>query len=63
MQKELKCPKCGGVHVVKDDCYDIIDGENHTIKELCCGHCEDCYIDIQWDIVYQFIGYDAIEES
>lgn len=63
MTKELKCPKCDGTHIVKDDCFDIIDGENHTIKELCCGHCEDCGIDVQWDIVYQFIGYDKIEES
>ena len=63
MQKELKCPKCGGAHIIKDDCYDIISGENNTIKELCCGHCEDCGTDVQWDVVYQFIGYDAIEES
>lgn len=63
MTKELKCPKCGGTHIVKDDCYDIINGENNTIKELCCGHCDDCGTDIQWDVVYQFIGYDAIEES
>ena len=63
MQKELKCPKCGRAHIIKDDCYDIISGENNTIKELCCGHCEDCGTDVQWDVVYQFIGYDAIEES
>lgn len=63
MTKELKCPKCGRTHIVKDDCYDIISGENNTIKELCCGHCEDCGTDIQWDVVYQFIGYDAVEES
>lgn len=67
MQKELKCPKCGGTHIVRDDCYSIIKGENiTTIKELrLCdgGYCEDCGTDLQWDIVYQFIGYDAIEES
>ena len=63
MQKELKCPKCGGTHIVEKDCYDIIDDKENTIKELMCGYCEDCGIDIQWDRVYQFIGYDAIEES
>ena len=64
MTNELKCPKCGGTHIVKDDdCYDTIDGENNTIKELGYGHCEDCDIDIQWEAVYQFIGYDAIEEG
>lgn len=63
MQKKLKCPNCSGTYIVKDDCYDIINGENHTIKELCCGHCEDCGIDLQWEVVYQFIGYDEIEES
>ena len=63
MMNKLKCPNCGEVHIVKDDCYDIIDGENNTIKELCCGHCESCGTNIQWDIVYQFIGYDNIEES
>ncbi len=63
MTKELKCPKCGGTHIVEDDCYDIIKGENHTIKELCCGHCESCGADFQWDVVYQFIGYDEIEKG
>lgn len=63
MTKELKCPKCGGTHIVKEDCYDLVNGEGITLKELCCGHCEDCGTDLQWDVVYQFIGYDAIEES
>lgn len=63
MTDKLKCPKCGGARIVKEDCYDTIRGENNTIKELCCGHCEDCGIDVQWEVVYQFIGYDEIEES
>ena len=62
MQKELKCPKCGSTCII-DDCYDVIHGENNTIKELCCGHCENCNTDIQWEVVYQFIGYTPIEES
>lgn len=63
MTKELKCPVCGGTYIVKEDCYDIISGENNTIKEQCCGHCETCGFNLEWDVVYQFIGYDAIEES
>ena len=63
MTKELKCPKCGGTNIVEEDCYNIVHDENNTIKELCCGHCGDCGTDVQWDVVYQFIGYDEIEES
>ena len=63
MTKELKCPKCGGAHIIAYDCYDTIDGENHTLKELMCGQCEDCGTDLQWEAVYQFIGYGEIEES
>jgi transcription elongation factor Elf1 len=66
MQKELKCPNCGGTYIVKEDCYDTITskiGKDNAIKELWCGHCEDCGADLQWEAVYQFIGYDAIEES
>lgn len=62
MTNELKCPKCGGTRIVEDDCYET----NHDIGaviELYCGHCEDCGADIAWEAVYQFIGYDAIEES
>lgn len=62
MTKELKCPKCGGTNIVEEDCYNIVHGEN-TVEELCCGHCGDCGIDVQWSVVYQFIGYDEIEES
>jgi len=63
MLNELKCPKCGGTHIVADDCYDTIHGENNTFKELMCGHCEDCDTELQWEEVYQFVGYDEIEES
>ena len=63
MTDRLKCPKCGSTTVAWDDCYDTIHGEENTFKELCCGHCEDCGTDLQWEVVYQFIGYDAIEES
>ena len=63
MTNELKCPKCGGTRIVEEDCYDMERGGYNTIKELYCGHCEDCGIDVQWEVVYQFIGYDAIEEG
>ena len=63
MIEKLKCPKCGGAHIVEDDCYDTISGENHTIKELICGHCETCGADLQWETVYKFVGYADIEES
>ena len=63
MTNELKCPKCGGAHIETDDCYETIHGEENTIKELMCGHCENCGTDVQWAIVYQFIGYEGIEES
>lgn len=63
MTKVLKCPKCGGTNIVKEDCYDIVSGENDTFKHLCCGYCEDCGTSLQWDVIYQFIGYDAIEGS
>jgi len=62
MTRELKCPNCGGTHIVEDEVYDTIDGENNTLRVLCSGHCADCNTDIQYDFVYQFIGYDAIEE-
>ena len=63
MTKELKCPKCGGTHIKEDD-YDYIThaGNNNTIKEPIYGHCEDCGIDLQWERIYQFTGYDDIEE-
>lgn len=66
MTKELKCPKCGGIHLVNDDCYNIHlvnDGENNTIREAYCGHCKDCGTYVQWKAIYQFIGYDEIEED
>jgi len=63
MTSELKCPKCGGTNIETDDCYDTINGEENTIKELMCGYCKDCGINVQWEMVYQFIGYDSIEES
>lgn len=63
MTNKLKCPNCGSTAVVLHDCYDIIHGENDTIKELMCGYCTNCGTDLQWDKVYKFIGYDAIEES
>lgn len=63
MQKELKCPKCGSAAVALDDCYDTIHGEGNTIKELMCGHCANCGADLQWEKVYQFVGYDEMEES
>lgn len=63
MTKELKCPKCGGMRIVEKDCYDTINAEDNTIKELWCGFCGDCGTDLQWETVYQFIGYDEIEES
>lgn len=63
MTNELKCPNCGGTHIVQEDSYDFINGKNNTIKELCCGHCADCDADIQWEVVYRLIGYDNIEES
>lgn len=63
MVDKVVCPKCGGMHIVKDDCYDTIDGGNHTIKDLCCGHCEDCGAQLQWSEVYKFVGYDEIEED
>lgn len=61
MTKELKCPKCGSMRIVKYDCYDTVSGRFNTLKELWCGHCKDCGTDIQWSLVYQFIGYDEIE--
>ena len=63
MTNELKCPKCGGTHIMEDDCYDVIGGAENTIKELMCGQCEDCGTALQWERVYKFVGYDAIEES
>lgn len=63
MTNELKCPKCGGTRIVIEDCYNTIHDENNIIKDCYCGCCEDCGADVQWDAVYQFIGYDAIEEG
>lgn len=63
MTNELKCPRCDSTAIATDDCYDIINGENSTIKELCCGHCINCGVDLQWEQVYKFVGYDEIEVS
>lgn len=63
MTNELKCPKCGGTHIVEDDCYDVIGSAENTIKELMCGRCEDCGADVQWERVYKFMGYNDIEEG
>lgn len=63
MTDKLTCPKCGSTAVALDECYDTIDGEGNTIKELYCGHCANCGIDLQWEKVYKFIGYDKIEED
>ena len=63
MQKELKCPKCGGTHIEEDDCFETFRGGNNTFKECFCGHCETCGTDLQWEKVYKFMGYDEIEES
>lgn len=62
MTKKLKCPVCGGTHIEEDDCLDTFHDGNDTIKEPICGHCEDCGIDLQWKRIYQFTGYDDIEE-
>lgn len=63
MIEKLKCPNCGSENIEEDDCFDTYHGENSTFKECYCGHCETCGHDLVWDVVYQFVGYDAIEES
>ena len=60
---KVTCPKCGSAQIITDECYDTIYGENHTVKDLCCGHCKDCGTDLQWSEVYNFVGYDEIEED
>lgn len=64
MTDKLKCPKCGGGNIKKDDCYDIVDTMRNNvrgIKELLCGHCLDCGANLQWSKIYQLVGYDEME--
>lgn len=63
MTKELKCPKCGSSFVDEYDCYETIFGEGDTFKELFSGYCMDCGAELQWERVYEFVGYDNIEEG
>ena len=62
MTDKLKCPKCGSLIIEEDDCYDTMNSFS-TVKEYYCGHCQKCGAELQWAMVYIFIGYDEIEEG
>lgn len=62
MIKELKCPKCGSSFIEEYDCYNTYEGAD-TYKELFCGQCANCGAELQWERVFEFIGYDNIEEE
>lgn len=65
MTKELKCPRCGSTKIKEYDCYDRYFGAGKTVKELYCGNCENCKIDLTWTKVYKIesFGYDEVEEN
>ncbi len=57
MTDKVVCPKCGSAQIDEVDCYDTYTC--HEGVRMCyIGTCKDCGKEVQWDEVYQFIGYD-----
>lgn len=54
---KVVCPKCGSPQIGEIDCYDIYTC-NEGVRVCYFGTCKDCGEEMQWDEVYQFIGYD-----
>lgn len=58
----VTCPHCGSQSIDIDDCYDWSSFKTQ-VKEYYCGHCNDCKTNLQWTKVFNFIGYEDIEED
>ena len=61
--KELRCPKCNSTNIDDQDCFDTVTYAIGGVKEYHCGCCVDCGTHLQWSEVYEFTGYDDIEED
>lgn len=61
---KIVCPKCGSTQFRGVDCYGIKDDDDDTydcnkeVRVYYAGTCWDCGEEVQWDEVYQFVGYD-----
>lgn len=62
MVDKVTCPKCGSTWVDEEDCYNTYHFDK-GIKMRFVGSCMDCGTQLQWSEVYNFIGYDEIEED
>lgn len=60
--RELRCPKCNSTNIDDQDCFDTVSTIG-GLKEYHCGRCVDCGTFFQWSEVYEFTGYDDIEED
>ena len=66
MVNKVICPKCGSFKIIEDDSYDTYSfgtPVSKGIKIRIVGTCMDCSTKIQWNEVYNFVGYDEIEED
>lgn len=62
MTNKVICPKCGSTWIEEEDCYDTYTFDK-GIKRRFVGFCMDCGTQLQWSEVYNFAGYDEIEED
>ena len=62
MVDKVICPKCGSFWVDEEDCYNTYHFDK-GIKMRFIGTCMDCGAQVQWSEVYNFVGYDEIEED
>lgn len=57
MTDKVVCPKCGSAQIEKEDCFDIYFPYKE-VRKCYVGTCKNCGEEVQWDKVYQFIGYE-----
>lgn len=62
MVDKVTCPKCGSTWIIAEDCYDTYTFDK-GVKMRFVGCCMDCGTQLQWSEVYNFVGYDEIEED
>ena len=63
LENELRCPHCHSKDIIGEDCTDTYCagyGDDEVLIETYIGYCHKCGASMDWEVVYQKVGYRNI---